>query len=66
MADFPGPHVVIPHGIIALLPFAAALCVRYSDAPSDSEANVIYQHKKLSNIINSKSVAKEDCEKWVI
>ncbi len=66
MADFPGPHVVIPHGIIALLPFAAALCVRYSDAPSDSEANVIYQHKKLSNIIKSKSVAKEDCEKWVI
>ena len=66
MADFPGPLVVIPHGNVALLPLAAALCVRYSDAPADCEANVICQHKKLSNILKSKAAAREDCEKWVI
>ncbi|KFZ43973.1 queuosine synthesis [Smithella sp. SC_K08D17] len=66
VADFPGPLVIIPHGIIALLPLAAALCVRYSDAPSDREANVIYQHKNSSNIIKAKAAAREDCEKWVI
>jgi tRNA U34 2-thiouridine synthase MnmA/TrmU len=66
MADFPGPHVVIPHGNEALLQLAASLCVRYSDAPADLEANIIYQHKKLSRTIIAKGAAKEDCEKWII
>jgi hypothetical protein len=66
MADFPGPHVVIPHGNVALLQLAASLCVRYSDAPADLEANIIYQHKKLSRTIIAKGAAKEDCEKWII
>lgn len=66
MADFPGPYVLIPHGNMALLPLAASLCVRYSDAPSDREANVIYQRKNSSNIIKAKAAAREDCEKWVI
>jgi tRNA U34 2-thiouridine synthase MnmA/TrmU len=66
MADFPGPHVVITHGNEALLQLAASLCVRYSDAPADLEANIIYQHKKLSGTIIAKGAAKEDCEKWII
>ena len=66
MADFPGPHVVIPHGNVALLPLAASLCVRYSDAPADLEANVICQHKKSSKTIKAKAAAKEDCERWII
>ena len=66
MADFPGPHVVIPHGNIALLPLAAALCVRYSDAPNDLESEVIYLHKNSSRTIMSKAAAKEDCERWII
>jgi tRNA-uridine 2-sulfurtransferase len=66
MADFPGPHVVVPHGNIALLPLAAALCVRYSDAPADLEANVICQHNYSSKTIKAKAAAKEDCEKWII
>ena len=66
MADFPGPQVVVPHGIIALLPLAASLCVRYSDAPADREANVICQHKKLSKTIKAKASAKEDCERLII
>ena len=66
MADFPGPHVVIPHGNIALLPLAAALCVRYSDAPYDLEAEVVCLHKNSSEIIKAKAAAKEDCERWII
>jgi tRNA U34 2-thiouridine synthase MnmA/TrmU len=66
MADFPGPHIVIPHGNVALLPLAASLCVRYSDAPADLEANVIYQHKNSSKTIIAKGTSKEDCERWII
>jgi tRNA U34 2-thiouridine synthase MnmA/TrmU len=66
MADFPGPLVVIPHGNVALLPLAAMLCVRYSDAPADLEAIVIYQHKNSSKTIKSLAAAKEDCERWII
>jgi tRNA U34 2-thiouridine synthase MnmA/TrmU len=66
MADFPGPLVVIPHGNVALLPLAAMLCFRYSDAPADLEANVICQHKNSSKTIKSLAAAKEDCERWII
>jgi tRNA-uridine 2-sulfurtransferase len=66
MADFPGPYVVVPHGNVALLPIAASLCVRYSDAPADLEANVICEHNKISKIIKAKAAAKEDCERWII
>jgi tRNA U34 2-thiouridine synthase MnmA/TrmU len=66
MADFPGPHVVIPHGNAALLPLAASLCVRYSDSPNDLEAEVVCVHKNSSKTIKAKAAAKEDCEKWII
>lgn len=66
MADFPGPYVVIPHGIAALLPLAASLCVRYSDAPAEFETNVICQHKKSSKTIQARAAAKEDCTRWII
>jgi tRNA U34 2-thiouridine synthase MnmA/TrmU len=66
MADFPGPHVVVPHGDEALQPLAASLCVRYSDAPADLEANVICQHKKSLRTVKAKAVAKADCERWII
>ena len=66
MADFPGPHVVVPHGNEALLPLAASLCVRYSDAPADLEADVICQHKNSSRTIIAKAAAKEYCERWII
>jgi tRNA-specific 2-thiouridylase len=66
MADFPGPHVVIPHGNVALLPLAASLCVRYSDSPNDLEAEVVCLHKNSSKTIKAKAAAKEDCEKWII
>ena len=58
MADFPGPHVVIPHGNVALLPLAASLCVRYSDAPDDLEAEVICLHNKFVKDNQSQSSGK--------
>jgi len=67
MADFPGPQVIIPYGgDTDALHTAAALCVRYSDAPPDSEAKVIYQKGDDSAVISVQAVAKEDCEKWII
>lgn len=66
MADFPGPHVVIPHGNVALLPLAASLCVRYSDSPNDLEAEVVCLHKNSSKTIKAKAAAKENCEQWII
>jgi tRNA-uridine 2-sulfurtransferase len=66
MADFPGPYVVVPHGNVALMPIAASLCVRYSDSPTDCEANVICQHKQSSRTIKAKAAAKEECERWII
>jgi tRNA-specific 2-thiouridylase len=66
MADFPGPHVVVPHGNEALLSLAASLCVRYSDAPADLESNVICQHKNSARTVKAKAAGKEDCERWII
>ena len=66
MADFPGPHVVIPHGNVTLLPLAASLCVRYSDAPNDQAADVIYLQNKSSKIIKALAATKEDCERLII
>jgi tRNA U34 2-thiouridine synthase MnmA/TrmU len=66
MDDFPGPHVVVPNGNEALLPLAASLCARYSDAPADLEANVICQHKNSLRTVKAKAAAKEDCERWII
>ena len=38
MADFPGPQVLVPYGgDESIISTAAALCVRYSDAPDDQE-----------------------------
>ncbi|OGP89271.1 MAG: tRNA 4-thiouridine(8) synthase ThiI, partial [Deltaproteobacteria bacterium RBG_19FT_COMBO_43_11] len=33
IADFPGPYVLVPYGDKSALSIAAAICVRYSDAP---------------------------------
>jgi tRNA-uridine 2-sulfurtransferase len=66
MTDFPGPHVIIPHGNAALLPLAASLCVRYSDAPKDMEADVVCQFNNSSKTIKAQAATKEDCERWII
>jgi len=67
MADFPGPQVVVPYGgNESVLNIAAALCIRYSDAPNDHEAKVICRSGSTSTTISAKAAAKEDCERWII
>jgi len=65
IANYPGPLVLVPYGE-ADEQTAASLCVRYSDAPDDREAEVICQHKHSSKSLVSTAAAKEDCEKWIL
>jgi tRNA-specific 2-thiouridylase len=51
MADFPGPYVLVPYGNKSALPIAAAICVRYSDAPADIEANVICRYNNKTKTV---------------
>jgi tRNA-uridine 2-sulfurtransferase len=66
-ADYPGPQVIIPYGGDETMQnIAASLCIRYSDAPKDSEIKIIGQKGSESKTIFAKSAAKEDCERWII
>ena len=66
MVDFPGPHVLVPYGHESSMATAASLCVRYSDAPPDTDVNVICLQHNKSVIIKSKAISKEDSERWII
>ena len=66
MADFPGPYVLAPYGSESAMTTAASLCVRYSDAPADTEASVVCLHKNKSTTIKAKAIPKEDSERWII
>jgi tRNA U34 2-thiouridine synthase MnmA/TrmU len=67
MADFPGPQVIIPYGADeTALNLAASLCVRYSDAPIDSEAVVTCHKGDTSSLIKAYAAVKEDCERWIL
>jgi tRNA-uridine 2-sulfurtransferase len=64
--DFPGPYVLAPYGSESAMATAAALCVRYSDAPADTEANVVCLHKNKSITVKSKAIPQDDSERWII
>ena len=66
MADFPGPYVLAPYGNESALTTAAALCVRYSDAPADTEASVVCRHKNKSVTIQARAISRDDSERWII
>lgn len=67
MANFPGPQVIVPYGADeSVMNTAASLCVRYSDAPDDQEAQVICRKGNISTTINTMAAAREDCERWII
>ncbi|PKN53474.1 MAG: tRNA 4-thiouridine(8) synthase ThiI [Deltaproteobacteria bacterium HGW-Deltaproteobacteria-13] len=66
MANFPGPLVVVPYGDEKDQQMAASLCVRYSDAPNDLEADVVCQRNHSSKLIKSIAAKKEDCERWIL
>lgn len=66
MSDFPGPFVLVPRGTASAKHIALALCVRYSDAPDDSEATVICQQNAKSSKVKCRAMSKEDCERLMI
>jgi tRNA-specific 2-thiouridylase len=67
MADFPGPQVLVPYGSDEpIRNIAAALCVRYSDAPDDHEAEVICRKGNTTTTISTNAATREDCERWII
>ena len=66
MAAFPGPLVLAPYGNESVMATAAALCVRYSDAPADTEASVVCQHKNKAVTITARAIPKEDSDRWIL
>ncbi len=66
MARHPGPYVLIPYGNESAKAFAATLCVRYSDAPKDEEADVVVSRKGISTVVKSMAASKEECESRII
>ena len=66
MKNFPGPLVIVPYGNENDAQNAASLCVRYSDAPDDTEEDVVYQYQNSSKTIKAKAASKENCQKWII
>lgn len=66
MADFPGPFVLAPGGREVSMTAAAALCVRYSDAPAEAEALVVCRRQGKSVILPFRGVSPEECERWMI
>ncbi|MGB5219005.1 MAG: tRNA 4-thiouridine(8) synthase ThiI [Smithella sp.] len=66
MKNFPGPLVIVPYGNVNDAQNAASLCVRYSDAPDDTEDDVICQYQNSFQTIKAKAASKEDCQRWII
>jgi len=66
MAGHPGPYVLIPYGNDSAKEFAAALCVRYSDAPADREAEVVCTGRGQAASLMSRAASKEDCESRIM
>jgi len=66
MTKYPGPYVLVPYGDTSARSFAAALCVRYSDAPAEIEAEVTCQSQGRSSTIYSKAASPKDCESRII
>lgn len=66
MARYPGPYVLVPYGNPLARAFAAALCVRYSDAPEDSPADVICSSGENSFTLASRGASPEECEKRIL
>ncbi|MRR18099.1 MAG: DUF814 domain-containing protein [Deltaproteobacteria bacterium] len=66
MAGHPGPYVLIPYGSASAKEFAAALCVRYSDAPAGREAEVICSFRGHTTSLMSAAASKEECESRIM
>lgn len=66
MTSFPGPFVLVPYGKDSDKEIAASLCVRYSDAPDNTQTDVLCSRGNISEVITSMATSREDCAKWTI
>jgi len=62
--DYPSPIAIIPHGASKeSVAKAAAICVRYSDAPRDKEVAVIYNRGEEKLTLSVKALPNEELDK---
>ena len=66
MATFAGPLVLIPGGNDSVKTLAAALCVRYSDAPGDAEAEVVCRKGNKATTVIAKAISGEECSRFML
>jgi tRNA-specific 2-thiouridylase len=63
--DYPSPIALIPHGASSekSIAKAAAVCVRYSDAPRNEEVAVVYNRGGTRNIVSVKAASDEELDR---
>jgi hypothetical protein len=64
----PGPSVLIPHGSASpeLLQRSAAVCVRYSDAPQETEQLIRIQHGRQQRTMRAAAAETQNTDAWLI
>jgi tRNA U34 2-thiouridine synthase MnmA/TrmU len=63
---FPGPIVLARCENPSCIAIAASLCILYSDAPKDSDVEVICRKDNTTKLITAKADSQEDCSRWMI
>lgn len=66
VAGYPGPYVLVPYGTSYALPFAAALSVRYSDAPNNIQVEVTCRNRRETTRLLCSSATPEECARHMI
>lgn len=63
--DYPGPIALIPHGASSeeSIAKAAAVCIRYSDAPRNEEVAVVYKRGGKTNTVSVKAASEEELDR---
>ena len=63
--DHPSPIALIPHGASSeeSIAKAAAVCVRYSDAPRNENVAVVYNRGGRKKIVSVKAISDEELDR---
>ncbi len=64
--DYPGPVVLVPYGGDEELLRAAGVCLRYSDAPLQERAKVIWQKGNRSGEVEAAPLSPDECERLLL
>jgi hypothetical protein len=65
--EHPGPVVILPHGgISSLVERAAAVCLRYGDAPRGSAHPVMVRGGAEEWIVRAEPCAPDETDRWLI